>query len=191
MDKLEINGEGDRPALSVRLARPADVPTLNALIEQSVRGLQHNDYTGPQLDSLLKYVFGVDTQLIEDGTYFVIEASSEIVGSGGWSRRKTLFGGDQAKNATEDSLLDPTHDPAKIRAFFVHPAWARRGIGRLLMQTCQEAAQEGGFGRLELMATLTGVGLYTVSGFKPLERVEVRLADGVVVHFVRMAKELE
>ncbi len=176
--------------LIVRLARLEDKPALTSLIELSVRELQRGDYSGPQLEAMLLHVYGVDTQLIEDGTYYVVEGNGQLVGAGGWSRRKTLFGGDQAKTASEDNLLDPTTDPAKIRAFFVHPAWARRGIGRLLMQTCQDAAEQAGFRRLELMATLTGERLYTASGFEVVERVELALADGLTAPLTRMAKEL-
>ena len=173
--------------ITLRLARLEDKPALYQLIDVSVRRLQNQDYTEPQLESLLANVYGVDTQLIEDGTYYVAESGDTLVGSGGWSRRKTLFGGDQASHR-EDNLLDPATDPAKIRAFFVHPDWARRGIGRALMQACQQAAFDFGFRRLELMATLTGVALYTVSGFEPLARVEIPLPDGLTAPMVRMGK---
>ncbi len=176
--------------LFLRLARLEDKAALTDLIDLSVRVLQRHDYSGPQLEAMLIHVYGVDTQLIEDETYYVVEAEGHLVGAGGWSRRKTLFGGDQAKKDSEDNLLDPATDPAKIRAFFVHPAWARQGIGRLLMQTCEQAAYAAGFRRLELMATLTGERLYAASGFEVLERVEIALPGGVNGPVTRMAKIL-
>ncbi|HYA25342.1 MAG TPA: GNAT family N-acetyltransferase, partial [Terriglobales bacterium] len=120
----------------IRPATPADIPVLRDLIDASVRGLQAGDYTPAQIEAALKTVYGVDSQLIADGTYFVAETgNAEIVGCGGWSKHKTLFGGDQW-SGRHDSLLDPSHDAAKIRAFFVHPAWARRGIGSMILEAC-------------------------------------------------------
>jgi GNAT superfamily N-acetyltransferase len=175
----------------LRQACPEDIPALVRLIEASVRGLGGRDYNLQQIESALKYVFGVDTQLIiEDGTYFVVEIDGHIVGAGGWSRRKTLYGGDRAKGRAEDNLLDPHRDPAKIRAFYVHPEWARQGIGRQMMSACQAAAGQSGFTRLELLATLTGVPLYIACGFKVVERVEVKLPDGVILPTVKMTKQL-
>src|SRR5207248_11471848 len=141
---------------TLRPATAADVPTLRTLIDLSVRGLQSRDYTPTQLDLALKSVYGVDSQLIADGTYFVVEDGNRIVGCGGWSKRKTLYGGDDWR-AREDSLLDPKHDAAKIRAFFVHPDWARRGIGTIILDACEQAAAAAGFTGLEMGATLTGV----------------------------------
>ena len=116
-------------------ARAADVPRLREVIEASVRGLQAQDYTPSQIEGALRSVYGVDTQLIADGTYFAVEGSEDgqIIACGGWSKRKTLYGGDQYAGR-EDSLLDPARDAAKIRAFFVHPDWARRGIGTLILE---------------------------------------------------------
>src|SRR5436305_9663325 len=145
----------------IRLACPADSPGLRALIEESVRGLQAGDYSPAQIEASLRTVYGVDSQLISDGTYFVVEAEGgAIVGCGGWSKRKTLYGGDQWAGR-EDSLLDPARDAAKIRAFFVHPKWGRQGIGTLILETCEEAARAAGFRRLEMGATLTGVPFYS------------------------------
>ena len=180
-----------KPSPIIRLAQMPDKPALTALIEQSVRSLQQADYTIVQLEAMLTHVYGVDTQLIEDGTYYIVEIDGQLAGAGGWSRRKTLFGGDQAKNADEDNLLNPDSEPAKIRAFFVHPQWARRGIGSLLMQTCEDAAYRSGFTQLELMATLTGIPLYTINGFETRERIEISLPDGIKVPLVRMTKVLE
>ena len=170
------------------------MPELRRLIEASVLGLQAGDYSPAQLERALQGVYGVDTQLIADGTYFVVEApggnaATTIVGCGGWSRRKTLYGGDQWAQR-EDALLDPARDAAKIRAFFVHPNWARRGIGGLILEACEAAAREAGFRRLEMGATLTGVPFYRAKGYVEVEQAEVPLGDGATLPIVRMAKEI-
>ena len=132
-------------SFSIRVAQESDVLTLNRLIDSSVRGLQANDYSPVQIELALRKVFGVDSQLIADGTYLVAETeASEIVGCGGWSKRKTLYGGD-VWAAREDSLLNPAKDAAKVRAFFIHPNWARRGIGTLILEACEKAATAAGF----------------------------------------------
>jgi GNAT superfamily N-acetyltransferase len=175
---------------SIRLAQESDVPTLRGLIDASVRGLQTNDYSPAQIDGALRKVFGVDSQLIADGTYLIAETTQhEIVGCGGWSKRKTLYGGD-VWVAREDSLLDPTKDPAKIRAFFIHPAWARRGIGTLILDACEKAAIAAGFTRFEMGATLTGVPLYKARGYTELEHLEVPMGDGLSLPIIRMEKRL-
>lgn len=177
---------------SLRKAVPADVPILRALIDASVRGLQAGDYSPSQIESALASVYGVDSQLISDGTYFVVEAKSAagaIVACGGWSKRKTLFGGDVWK-AREDSLLDPQTDAAKIRAFFVHPDWVRRGIGTMLLDACERAAMAEGFRRFEMGATLSGVPLYSARGYVSLENLGVPLANGESLPIVRMEKRL-
>src|SRR5271165_5254356 len=149
--------------ISVRVALPSDIPALRRLIRASVLGLQAADYSPQQLQLALERVFGVDTQLIDDGTYFVAEAQVDegtvAAGCGGWSKRRTLYGSDHCAGR-EDALLDPHHEAAKIRAFFVHPAWARRGVGSKILEVCEAAAAAAGFGRLEMGATLTGVPLY-------------------------------
>src|SRR5438067_821433 len=114
--------------LEVRPATDADIPALEQLIPASVRGLQASDYSAEQMEGAIGAVFGVDTALIRDGTYFVAETGSDVVACGGWSKRRTLFGSDHV-SGKDDALLDPATEPARIRAFFVHPAWARRGIG--------------------------------------------------------------
>jgi GNAT superfamily N-acetyltransferase len=173
-----------------RLATMADVPALNALIAASARGLSAGFYDPAQVEALVAHVFGVDTQLIADGTYYVIEAAhGQPVAAGGWSARRTLYGGDQMKDHA-DPRLDPASDPARIRAFFVHPDWARRGLGRRLYDACASAAGAAGFRALELMATLPGVPLYHTLGFEALERVEMALPGGVVVPLVRMNRQL-
>jgi GNAT superfamily N-acetyltransferase len=172
----------------IRLANPADLASLRELIPLSVRALSQAHYSEAQIESAIRYVFGPDTQLIADGTYFVVQAEdASLVGCGGWSRRRTLYGGDQMKTA-EDPLLDPATEAARIRAFFVHPAWARRGVGSAILEACFTAAREAGFQRLELMATLPGVPLYQAFGFEAAEAVETLLPDGVPVSFVRMVR---
>ena len=170
----------------LRIATVDDVPALRALIDASVRGPQTRDYSAAEIDRALATVYGVDTQLIADGTYWVA-AADEIVGCGGWSRRATLFGGDQYAGR-EDSLLDPTKDAAKIRAFFVHPDWARRGIGTKILDACEGAAREAGFTRFEMGATLTGVPFYEARGYRALDRIIVPLAGGESMAVVRMEK---
>jgi len=178
---------------SIRKAVPADVPALSELIDASVRGLQAEDYTPTQIESALATVFGVDSQLIADGTYFVVEAKEHdcatIVGCGGWSKRKTLYGSDHW-TGREDELLDPQVDAAKIRAFFVHPAWARRGVGTLILKACEDAAAAAGFTRCEMGATLTGVKLFGAKGYVALENISVPLKNGEGLPVVRMAKQL-
>jgi GNAT superfamily N-acetyltransferase len=173
--------------IQLRLATPADIPALRELIDLSVRLLQAGDYSPAQIDGALGTVFGVDSQLIADGTYFVAEAPGIIVGCGGWSKRKTLFGSDQGAGR-EDNLLDPLHDNARIRAFFVHPDWARRQIGSMILQACETAAMEAGFTGFELGATVTGERLYSVRGYAAIERVEVPLSNGAPLPIIRMSK---
>src|SRR5580693_4448486 len=172
-------------SICIRVATPEDVPVLRELIEVSVRKLQAEDYTVAQREAALRTVFGVDSQLIADGTYLVAEATDRegadqekpaIAGCGGWSKRKTLYGGDRWTQR-EDSLLNPEKDAAKIRAFFVHPAWARRGVGTLILEACESAAKAAGFTRLEMGATLTGVPFYRVKGYIELEHLAVPLAN--------------
>ena len=180
--------------IRIRKATAADVPRLREVIEASVRGLQAGDYSLAQIEGALKSVYGVDSQLIADGTYLVAEIGGSnqdptIVGCGGWSKRKTLYGGDQFAGR-EDSLLDPAHDAAKIRAFFVHPHWARRGIGSLILEACESAATEAGFTQLEMGATLSGVAFYRAKGYAAVENQQAPLGNGEVLPIVRMAKGL-
>ena len=178
----------------IRKALAEDIPRLREIIEASVRGLQANDYSPAQIAGALRSVYGVDSQLIEDGTYFVAEGASEteplIVACGGWSKRKTLYGGDQY-SGREDSLLDPSRDAAKIRAFFVHPEWARRGIGSLILQACEEAATAAGFTRLEMGATLSGVAFYKAKGYVEVEQQSVPVGNGEALPIVKMTKQLK
>ena len=181
--------------VGVRKATVADVPRLEEVIEASVRGLQAHDYTPAQIEGALESVYGVDTQLIADGTYFVAEveerskAGREIVACGGWSKRKTLFGGDQFAGR-EDCLLDPNSDAAKIRAFFVHPKWVRQGIASRILEACEKAAGEAGFTRLEMGATLSGVAFYRAKGYVEVEGEAVTLENGETLAIVKMAKQI-
>ena len=181
-----MNGGRER---NVRLALDDDIPALRRLIDISVRGLSHGFYTAQQVDAALQHVFGVDTQLIADGTYYVVEDGRDIAAAGGWSRRRTLFGGDQMKTV-EDPMLDPAAEPARIRAFYVHPAHARQGLGRLLFRTCAAAARAAGFHDLTLVATLPGEPLYAALGFRVVERLVVDLPNGIELPGARMARAL-
>jgi GNAT superfamily N-acetyltransferase len=181
---------------AIRVALPSDVPVLRPLIDASVRRLQSQDYTPQQIESALRTVFGVDSQLIGDGTYLLVEAvpaasdgrQPVIVACGGWSKRKTLYGGDRWHDR-QDDLLDPASDAAKIRAFFIHPDWARQGIGTLLLDACESAARAAGFTRFEMGATLTGVKLFQHRGYVALERLEVPLEGEITLPVVHMVKE--
>jgi GNAT superfamily N-acetyltransferase len=178
------------PNIRIRLATSSDVPALAELIELSVRRLQARDYSPEQIEGALGTAFGVDTQLIADGTYFVAEATDdriELAGCGGWSKRKTLFGSDHG-SGRESALLDPAHENARIRAFFVHPDWARKGIGSLILDACENAAIEAGFRGFELGATLTGERLYSVRGYRAVESIAVPLPNGASLPIIRMTK---
>jgi N-acetylglutamate synthase-like GNAT family acetyltransferase len=174
----------------IRVARIEDVPALHRLIELSVRGLQANDYTPRQIEGALGTALGLDTQLILDETYFVahpVEAPETLVACGGWSNRRTLFGSDGG-SGRDAGRLDPLTDAARIRAIFVHPDWARRGLGTLMLQHCEGGAQRAGFQRFEMGSTLTGVPLYRLRGYTEFDRVNVPLPNGEVIPVVRMAK---
>jgi GNAT superfamily N-acetyltransferase len=176
--------------ISIRRATPADVPALKELIPHSARELSRGFYTTEETESAILHVFGPDSRLIADGTYFVAELDGRLVGCGGWSRRRTLFGGDQTKSG-EEPLLDPATEPAKVRAFFVHPDFARRGIGSRILEECVEAARAAGFRRVELAATLPGVPFYAARGFLERERLDVPMRDGRMLPIVRMERELD
>jgi GNAT superfamily N-acetyltransferase len=176
------------PEYPLRRATAADVFALDALIDASVRGLGAAFYTSNEIEAGLRHVFGVDTQLIADGTYYVIESAGVPVACGGWSGRRTLFGGDRHKSG-DDDRLDPRVDAARLRAFFVHPAHARRGLGRRLYEVCAAGARAAGFSRLELMATLPGVPLYEALGFELDEPVAVPTPSGPLP-CVRMARSI-
>jgi GNAT superfamily N-acetyltransferase len=173
---------------TIRPALPSDIPALQALIERSALGLSAGFYTPEQTAAVTREVFGVDSQLVADGTYYAIEQGAALVACGGWGMRSTAYGGDQSKTAP-DRLLDPATEPAKIRAFFVDPAMARRGLGSLLMRHCAEQAAAAGFRQLELVATMPGVPLYTALGFAPADTFDLVLGGGrVLVPVTRMRR---
>ena len=171
----------------LRNATAEDQSTLADLIARSARELSADDYSQQQIEEALCGAFGVDTQLIRDGTYFVVETEGQIVGCGGWSLRRTLFGGDT--HAQRDAAeLDPHQDAAKIRAFFVDPAHARKGIGKAILEHCEAEARSRGFSRFELMATLPGVRLYQAYGYVPGPPFQHPLGSGLTIEFVPMSK---
>jgi len=189
--------------LALRPATPDDIPVLNALIERSARQLSVGYYTPAEIEAAVRHVFGVDTTLVRDGTYFVVHDDGVLAGCGGWSHRRTLYGGDQrpVDGAGTDIALPPAAaigdqlqpgvDPAKVRAFFVAPEHARRGIGRFLLDACLDAARAAGFTRAELMATLPGVPFYAALGFAPVREVTDRVPDGTVLRFVLMQRDID
>ena len=174
----------------LRSASATDVEAIRKLISDSVRGLAKGIYTDAQIELSIRTVFGVDHQLIEDGTYFVAELGDRIVGCGGWSRRQTLYGASDYTESRNSALLDPTTHPARIRAFFVHPDAARKGIGRAILHRCEAEALTAGFTTAEMMATLPGVPLYEACGYKRHESHDVHLADGEKIVCIRMSKHL-
>jgi GNAT superfamily N-acetyltransferase len=175
--------------LHLRPATLADIPALHDLIALSVRGLMSWAYSSSQLEQALGTWLGVDTQLVDDGTYFVVEEHEVLVGCGGWSKRKTPYGSDH-RPGREDTLLDPAADAAKIRAFFVHPEWARRGIGRMILEACEHAALDAGFTQLEMGATLSGVPFYESQGYVGRERIDLPLKNGEALPIVKMTKSV-
>ncbi|HET9280549.1 MAG TPA: GNAT family N-acetyltransferase [Candidatus Angelobacter sp.] len=191
-----------RPDIQVRVALPADIPALRELIQLSVRTLQAQDYSPEQMEAALRSVFGVDSQLIADGTYLMAEAALSsgssaamesqtdfvLAGCGGWSKRKTLYGGDRWRER-QDDLLDPRHDAAKIRAFFIHPDWARRGVGTRILDACEAAAMAAGFTRFEMGATLTGAKLFGERGYVPLQQIDLALENGITLPIIHMEKQ--
>jgi GNAT superfamily N-acetyltransferase len=175
--------------LTLRKALLADVPELRTLIDRSARGLSQEDYRPAQIEGALRGAFGVDSQLLRDETYFVVEDAGEYVGCGGWSYRSTLFGGD-ARAERDAAVLDPITQPAKIRAFFVDPKHARRGIGSMLLEHCEREARARGFTAVELMATLPGVKLYSVRGYIAMSMVHFDVGAGESIEFIPMRKSL-
>jgi GNAT superfamily N-acetyltransferase len=175
-------------AFSHRLARREDIPALGALMTASIRGLLPDFLSPPEVEASFD-VMGLDTQLIDDGTYFVVESGGTIVGCGGWSRRATLFGGDHTAKR-DAALLDPRNDAARVRAMYTSPSFVRRGLGRLVLSLCEQAAAAEGFTRAELAATMAGVPLYRACGYHDIERFEADTRSGVRVPLLRMGKRI-
>ena len=176
-------------AITLRKALFADIPQIEALIARSARGLSKDEYRPSQVEGALRAAFGVDTQLVTDQTYFVVEEDGRLVACGGWSFRSTLFGSD-ARAGRDASALDPRIQAAKIRAFFVDPASARRGIGTLLLEHCEKEARAHGFSHAELMATLPGVKLYAARGYIGGAVVHFDVGLGENIEFIPMRKAL-
>lgn len=174
--------------LTARWARDSDIPALRAIMDLAIERLQRGFLSSAQI-AASRAVMGLDTQLIADGTYCVIEDGGVPVGCGGWSHRNTLYGGDHSIDLRNAALLDPARDPARIRAMYTHPDHARRGIGRMILAFCEAAARAHGFTAVELMATMSGVPLYRAAGYAEIEP-RIDLVDGVEVPLVRMRKDL-
>jgi GNAT superfamily N-acetyltransferase len=176
----------------LRVATAEDVPTIRGVIDASVRDLQAEDYSAAQIEAALSTVFTIDSQLIADGTYFVaLTEGGELAGCGGWSKRKTLYGGDHQVEKIVPELLDPAADAAKVRAIFVHPRFARMGLGSLILEASEKAASAAGFRRFEMGSTLTGVALYSLKGYREVGRVVVPVGGGEKIEVVRMVKEAD
>ena len=173
----------------IRKATMDERDALQQLIAESARELSRQHYTDAQIEAAIATVFGVDTTLIEDGTYFVVESDGQLAGCGGWSKRKTLFGGDQY-SSRNTANIDPETEPAKIRAFFIHPDHARKGIARAILSKCESEARNQGFRALELMATLPGIEFYKSAGFVPTGNLDLELKDGVKLELVPMRKNI-
>jgi N-acetylglutamate synthase-like GNAT family acetyltransferase len=183
-----MQGDGPR-GWATRLAADSDIPAIEALIPRSARALQSAHYSREQIEAALGPVFAVDRQLILDRTYLVVEDGGLVVGCGGWSRRKSLFGGERGREGP-DLELDPAADPARVRAFFVHPDRARRGIGRSILAGAESAMRAAGFLSATAVATLAGEPLYAAFGYRVVERYDIPLAGGLALPAVRMAKDL-
>jgi GNAT superfamily N-acetyltransferase len=175
---------------TLRKATVNEIEEISILISESVRGLSKGYYNDKQIKLSIKSVFGVDRDLIEDGTYFAAEIDGRIVGCGGWSKRKTLYGASAYEKSRDSSFLDPATDAAKIRAFFIHPDAARKGIGRAILKACEEEARSLGFHSAEMMSTLPGVPLYSACGYSGDERIEIPVGEGVTIDCIKMSKEL-
>ena len=177
------------PSLTHRLATSADIPVIRVLMSRAIDELQRGFLDASEI-AASRAVMGLDTQLIEDGSYFLVESGDRLAGCGGWSARATLYGGDHSAALRNPQRLDPARDAARIRAMFTDPDFARRGVGRLILSLCEKAAREAGFARAEMMATLAGEPLYRACGYREIERVTAPPAGGVAVPLVRMGKPL-
>lgn len=173
----------------IRLATADDLEAIAAVMERSIAELQ-KPFLDPGQIAASRRSMGLDTQLVADGTYFCVEVGDNLAGCGGWSRRATLYGGNHSLETRDDRLLDPATEPARIRAMYTHPDFTRRGIGRLILDTCEAAAREAGFRRLEMMATAAGEPLYEACGYHVVQRVDRMAPDGIAVPGAVMAKDL-
>ena len=176
------------PTLRLRLARPDDMPALSALMDRAIGELLQ-DFLPPEGVKASFEIMGLDTQLIADGTYFVVEDGDAIAGCGGWSRRATLFGGDHSAGR-DAALLDPTKDAARVRAMYTHPDHTRKGVGRMVLDACEDAARAEGFASVEMAATMGGVPLYRACGYHDIEPFEAVTSTGYRVPLIRMGKAL-
>lgn len=173
----------------LRVATRDDLDAIRALMQASMDAFLPKYYPADQAEVAPEFM-GLDTQLVDDATYFVVEdGEGRVVGSGGWGKRATLFGGDASPRRSA-ALLDPKTDAARVRAMYTHPDHARRGIGRMVIDACERAAADAGFTRTELGATLPGVPLYEAVGYKEIERSDVTASNGVVVPVIRMGKAI-
>lgn len=172
-----------------RVAIQTDIPAIAALMDRAIASLQ-STFLSPEEVAASRLSMGLDTQLVVDGTYFVVESDGKLAGCGGWSRRATLYGGNHSAALRDDRLLDPASEPVRIRAMYTHPDFVRRGVGRLILTVSEEAARHAGFRRAEMMATLAGEPLYRACGYEPIERVSRMSDEGVPVPGVRMGKDL-
>ena len=173
--------------LTHRIAREDDIPALSAVMDAAIAELQRGFLDADQIASS-RMIMGLDRQLVADGTYFVVQEDGAVAGCGGWSRRATLYGGDHTPGR-DAALLDPAADAARVRAMYTHPDFARRGVGRLILELCEAAAKAEGFSRLELMATLSGRALYSQCGYVDIEAIE-DARGGAAVPLVRMGKAI-
>jgi len=174
----------------IRPATMADLPGIAAVMERAIAELQ-KPFLDPDQIAASRRSMGLDTTLVADGTYFCVELGGALAGCGGWSRRATLYGSDQSAETRDDRLLDPAHEPARVRAMYTDPAFVRRGVGRMILAACESAARAAGFARLEMMATAAGEPLYAACGYEVVERVERMAADGEAVPGAVMAKDLD
>ena len=179
----------DRPDPVLRIATLADASRVEALMKESSAAIFPRFYDDRQSESAIRYVAEADPMLLEDGTYFVLESDGELVACGGWSRRARPYTG-SGEFADEDRSLDPSTEPAMVRAMFVRDDWTRRGLGRRILEECEAAARREGFTQLALMATLPGVPLYEACGFETIEEGKLALTDGVTLEYVSMTKSL-
>ena len=185
---MNLNGLGN---LRTRPATHEDLPQIEAFIALSMRVLAGRDYSHEQVESAILYLMGVDSRLIDDGTYTVAVIDGDVVAAGGWSKRQALYGrGDASTPAADPCWLDPKRDAARLRALFVHPNWARHGLGRLLVRLAEYGARDHGFRSMELVATLTGHGLYEACGYRAIKPVEITLPDAVLFPGIMMRKSL-